>query len=80
MKPYADEVMVGKLFWSQRPKCVTIVAYLQLVEFMILQELAADLKQELSEKLMDLDVAKFCMYPVKVCLLGYGAVQLCSVL
>jgi hypothetical protein len=26
--------------------------------------------QELAEKLMDLDVVKFSMYPVKVCLLG----------
>jgi hypothetical protein len=37
---------------------------------MFLQELATDLKQELAEKLMDLDVVKFSMYPVKVCLLS----------
>lgn len=30
-----------------------------------IQELATDLKQELAEKLMDLDVVKFSMYPVK---------------
>ncbi|KAG0614550.1 hypothetical protein M758_6G185500 [Ceratodon purpureus] len=30
-----------------------------------LQELATDLKQELAEKLVDLDVVKFTMYPVK---------------
>lgn len=30
-----------------------------------LQELSTDLKQEMAEKLMDLDVAQFSMYPVK---------------
>ena len=39
---------------------------------MSLQELATDLKQELAEKLVDLDVVKFTMYPVKVYLLVFG--------
>jgi hypothetical protein len=32
----------------------------------MLQELATGLKQELAEKLMDMDVVKFSMHPVKV--------------
>jgi len=47
-----------------------------LVDFFILQELATDLKQELAEKLMDLNVVKFSMYPVEVCLLGRGAIEI----
>lgn len=40
-----------------------------------LQELAADLKQELAEKLMDLDVGQFSMYPTKVRSHIYESIQ-----
>ena len=64
---YAYEVVIVKRFGVKDWKCVTFVANSII---MFLQELAIDLKQELAEKLMDLDVVKFNMYPVKVCLLG----------
>lgn len=55
--------------------CITPIAHLHFVGFVILQELSTDLKQEMAEKLMDLDVAQFSMYPVKVYFLGQGSVQ-----
>jgi len=65
-----------EIFLSQRPKSGTTFVSLMLIDFFMLQELATDLKQELAEKLMDLNVVKFSMYPVKVRLLSRGAIEI----